>query len=93
MAPNLHLKIGDVCYFYVNQKPSANGSFTNNFVLTESPISAAYGNTVKPLDGFTPVQNGTVKYVITDCTPRNFYYGSSVSGALGGQVFIKYDRK
>ena len=83
-TPILKLTRGYTYYFNVKQKDNK-----HTFVLTRNP-AGKIGCDVKPLRGsFDPVARGCVKYHVTACTPKYFYYQSSNDAFMGGLVIVE----
>lgn len=90
-TPVLKLTRGYTYYFYVKQK-ECNGKYDNTFVLTHNPAGKVDGIVPVPLAGsFDPVSHGCVKFHVSQCTPKYFYYQSSTNGFIGGLVVVQDD--
>ncbi len=87
-APILKLIRGYTYYFNVKQK-ECDGKYENTFVLTQNPVGK-YGCVAPvPLCGsFDPVSHGCVKFHVSECTPKYFYYQMANASFAGGLVVV-----
>ena len=85
VGPILKLQRGYQYFFNVKQ----NQCDDNLFILTENPIGKIDGYPPKPLKGsFDAISCGCVSFLVTDCTPKYFYYQNANAAWQGGLVLI-----
>jgi hypothetical protein len=85
-SPVLKLKRGYVYYFNVQQE-CYKKCYENLFFLTKNPCGGP--GACKLPGSFDAIGSGCIRFHVTDCTPKYFYYQSTTGRFLGGLIIVE----